>query len=376
MPMRPIALVTILIALTLAGCGKEPEVAAPSSRPVKVFTVESPRDQAIRNFPGNVQASQRADLSFRVPGVLNEMLVKEGDTVESGQLLARLDPTDYKITLEDRQATFDNAQRNFERGKELVKDGNISKLDFDRMEANFRTAQAALSQAQQDLEYTELRAPFAGTIGRRLVENFEEVAAKQTIFNFVDLKQLDIYINLPESLVRRFRTQPEELETGTADKGARDKVISMAAFEGRPDIEFPLSIKEIATRADPQTQTFRVTLTMPQPDAFSVLPGMTANVRVDFSKIIAANSAKWVPISAVQADAGLQARVWTIDPETMTVNSQPVEIGRMSGDRIEITDGLFGGEEIVSVGAAYLSEGMRVTRMRQTEQAVPREDDA
>ena len=115
---------------------------------------------------------------------------------------------------------------------------------------------------------------------------------------------------------------------------------------------------------------------MPQPEEFLVLPGMTANVEVDFSRIMAADYSKWVPITAVQANGELDAVVWKIDPDTMTVNSHPVKIGRMSGRRIEVTDGLDGGEEIVTVGAPYLSEGMRVTRMAKREQAVPREDEA
>ncbi len=370
-------LATVLGSLLLSACAEQTEPPPPASRPVKVFTVEGPGDQAIRNFPAAVQASQRADVSFRVAGVLQEILVREGENVERGQPLARLDPTDYKIILEDRQATFDNAERNFERAKELIVDGNISKLDYDRMEANFRTAQAALSQARQDLEYTELHAPFDGSIGRREVENFEEVLAKQTIFRFQNLQQLDLIIDLPESLIRSLRAREDDFEPGTSqgDNG-NEEVTATASFEGRTNSSFQLAIREVATKADPETQTFRVTLTMPQPSEFRVLPGMTANVAVDFSRLITLEAAKWVPISAVQADSGLDARVWLIDQDTMTVNSHPVKIGRMSGGRIEVTDGLNGGEEIVSVGAAYLSEGMRVTRMRKSEQAVPREDEA
>ena len=237
------------------------------------------------------------------------------------------------------------------------------------MEALFRSARAALTQAMQDLEYTELRAPFAGTIGRREVENFEDVQAKQTIFRFQNVDNVDILIDLPESLVR-------SLAPATADQASESRPVpSTVSFEGRPGLSYPLNIKEIATKADPQTQTFQVTFTMPQPEEFRVLPGMTANVLVDFSRIMEADSAKWLPISAVQADSGLDARVWKIDSETMTVKSHPVKIGRMSDGRIEVTDGLYGGEEIVSVGAPYLSEGMRVTRMEQWEQAVPREDE-
>ncbi len=370
-----IILAASLGSLLLSGCGRQAEVPPPQSRPVKVFTVEGPGSEAIRNFPGSVRASERADLSFRVGGVLQEMLVREGEDVEQGQILARLDPTDFKITLEDRQASFDNAERNYIRAQELIKDGNISKFDFDRMEAEFRSTRAALTQARQDLEYTELRAPFTGTLGRREVDNFEEVVPMQTIFRFQNVANVDLLIDLPESLVRSLAPSQRNRETLPGSE-IEQRVPSYATFEGRPNFRFDLMLKEVATKADAQTQTFRVTLTMPQPEEFQVLPGMTANVEVDFSRIMAADYSKWVPITAVQANGELDAVVWKIDPDTMTVNSHPVKIGRMSGRRIEVTDGLDGGEEIVTVGAPYLSEGMRVTRMAKREQAVPREDEA
>ena len=362
-----------IFGLLLSSCGEVQEDAPPASRPVKIFTVTGPGDEALRQFPGSVRASQRADLAFRVAGVLQEMLVREGEDVSKDQLLAKLDPTDFKITLEDRQASFDNAERNFTRAKELIVPGNISKLDYDRMEANFKTTRAALSQARQDLEYTELKAPFDGSIGRREVENFEEVMAKQTIFRFQNTRQLDIMINLPESLVRSFtREDPTSILGSEVDRA----IVSNVRFEGRTGESFPLELKEIATKADAQTQTFQVTLTMDQPTEFRVLPGMTATVAVDFSRVMSADRAKWVPVTAVQADSGLDARVWLLDPDSMTVSSQPVEIGRLSDRRIEVVSGLRGGEEIVSVGAPYLAEGMRVTRMKKTEQAEPRADEA
>jgi len=326
----------------------------------------------IRRFPGSVKASERAELSFRVPGQLQEILVREGDTVKKGDLLARLDPTDYQIAVDDREAIFDNAKRNFNRAKALIEDGNISKLDYDRMEAEFRTTRAALKQAKQDLDYTFLRAPFDGSIGRREVENFEDVAAKQTIFSFQNTDLLDVQIDLPEALVRSL--VPAGAESGP-EEGERRHVPAKVSFEGREQ-SFPLVIKEVATKADPQTQTFRVTLTMNAPEQFTVLPGMTATVEVDFADLVAAADAtKWVPQTAVQADSGLNARVWVLDPDTMTVASRPVTIGRLRGHKIEVTRGLVGGEEIVTVGANYLAEGMHVTRMPLTEQAVPREDD-
>jgi RND family efflux transporter MFP subunit len=372
--LRGVLIGGLLVAGLVACGGTEPTAPAPTSRPVKVFRVEGGAADAVRSFPGRVNASQRAELAFRVSGKLQEVLVKEGDLVEEGQVLARLDPADYELVLEDRQARFDNAKSNFKRARELVKAGNISRLDFDRMEAEYRSATAALSQARKDLEYTILSAPFAGRIAQRGVENFEEVAAKQAVIWLQNINQLDIIIDLPESLVRSIRGG---VSTEGADGAGHTQPSPRATahFEGRDDQIFTLQPKEISTRADPQTQTFRATLTMPAPTAFTVLPGMTATVSLDLSGLLNVDSVKWVPARAVQADAGLEPRVWLLDPVSMTVSPRKVSIGRLSGSMLEITDGLVGGEEIIAVGAPYLAPGMRVTRMAGREQAVPRAGD-
>jgi RND family efflux transporter MFP subunit len=367
-------LVGALCALgILTACGgPEPEPAPPASRPVKIFTVSGIEGSALRRFPGSIDASQRADLAFRVSGQLQELRVREGELVEKGQTLAQLDPTDFKIVVQDRQATYDKDERNFERANELIVDGNISKFDYDRMDAAVKSSRAFLDQAKQELEYTDLRAPFAGRIALRDVENFEDVVAKQRVFRLQNVAMLEVRIDLPESLIRTFRSR------GDSDVNVDDPdsmLTAHAEFEGRAGVSFPLHVKEVATKADSQTQTFRVTFEMPSPEDFTVLPGMTATVSVDFSKLVSQDVVKWVPVTAVQADSSLEPLVWVLDDETMTVSSLPVTIGRMSGNQVEVRSGLTGGEEIVSVGAPYLAEGMKVTRMALSEQAVPRADD-
>lgn len=364
--------------LALAGlfaCGGGEQAAPqPTSRPVKIFVVEGGEVDAVRSFPGRVDASQRAELAFRVSGQLQEVRVKEGDLVEKGQVLARLDPADYQLVLEDRQAKFDNSSSNFKRASELVADGNISRLDFDRMEAEYRSATAALSQAEKDMEYTVLGSPFRGRIAQRAVENFEEVVAKQTVIWLQNIDQLDIAINLPESVVRSVRGSAKRGAIG--GNGHTDPAVrATARFEGRADQVFELTPKEVATKADTQTQTYRATFTMAAPTNFTVLPGMTATVLLDLTELVSVESVRWIPARAVQADSGLSPRVFVLDPVSMTVVSRDVSIGRMSGSMVEILDGLDGGEEIVAVGAPYLAQGMRVTRMIETEQAVPRAGD-
>ena len=87
------------------------------------------------------------------------------------------------------------------------------------------------------------------------------------------------------------------------------------------------------------------------------------------------DESKWVPATAVVSNGELEAQVWVLNSDTLTVHALPVTIGRLSDQHVEVIDGLTGGEEIVSVGTPYLAEGMRVSRMRQTEQAQARADD-
>ena len=373
-----LVIVAAFAALVTTGCGEAPEpVGEPSSRPVKLFTVDDGVGEEVRRFPAAIEASMQAELGFRVAGQLAELPVREGDVVEEGQVIARLDSTDFRIAVEDREAAFENAERNFRRARDLISTGSISQLDYDRMEAEFRSSRAALEQARANLGYATLRAPFRGRIARRYVDNFEEVLGKQRIVYLQDTDMLDVIIAMPESVVRSVTagSDEDELDSPSAEEAAASEIRALASFEEYQNIGFALEIKEIATRADPDTQTFAVTFTMPQPSEFTVLPGMTAQVDVDFTDLIARETATWVPIGAVQADEGLEPRVFVLDPDLMQVRSRPVDVGRVSGAMIEVLSGLRGGEEIVAVGAAYLADGMRVTRMRSEEQALPREGD-
>ncbi|MCL1123775.1 efflux RND transporter periplasmic adaptor subunit [Shewanella surugensis] len=360
-----ISLSLVGVVLCLMGCEKK-ELAPtePIIRPVKIFKVEMSEAGTIRHFPGRVEASQRADLAFRVSGTLNKLWVKEGDLVDKDQLLAELDDTDFKINVQDKQASYDKTKRNFERAKELIVSGYISKMDYDRMESDFKKDTAALANAKQQLAYTQLAAPFAGQVARRFVDNFEEIAAKQDVFALQGVNSLDVVINIPESIVRNLRA--------SAVEERKRNLTVYAEFDGKKEHHFPLQVKEIATKADPDTQTFQVRLTMPSPNVFTVLPGMTVSVVIDFSKFTQAEPVFWIPSSAVVANSVLGSQVWVLDPDTMTVSAKAVKVGRMKRDQIQVTEGLSGNEEIVAVGAAYLAQGMTVSRMPQSEQAIPR----
>ncbi len=360
------------MTLLLAACGGEPEVAEQPDpiRPVKTVLVGEAAAGGVRNFPARIAAAQRADVAFRVPGTVAELSVKQGDRVQQGDIVARLDPTDYQIVVNDRQATLENASNNWERAQQLINQGYISKMDYDRLEAEFKNASLALDTANQDLAYTELQAPFGGIVALRHVEAFEEVQAKEPIYSVEDVGALEVKFDVPESIIRGIRAGDEG-----AGATRRSQVSVVASFDDLPGQEFPLRFKEIATRADAATQTFEATYIMDQITGSTILPGMTANVKMDFSKLIDQGLAYRVPITAVVGDYKLDPQVWTVDEDAMTVSPRTVKVGRLVGTDAEVLEGLEVGERVVTAGTPFLVDGMQVLLMPELEQAQPRLED-
>ncbi len=341
----------------LSACEQPEQSYVASSRPVKTIIVGGVGSGDTRTFPAVVDAIQKADISFRVSGKIQKILVKEGDHVKKGQLLAELDPTDFKIILKDRQASFDTAKANFDRAKALVKKGVISNVEHDEIRAKFFTAKANLDAAKQDLAYTKLKANFDGVIAKRYLEKFEEVVLSRPIFALEDVSALKIIIDVPENLIIAI------------DKSRKGKRNLHAVFDSIPNQTFPLKFVESTVKADPNTRTFKVTLKMETPDNYNVLPGMTATVSAElFANESTSGSSITVPVSAVIANNEKQATVWLVDEKTMTVHAKQVQPGLMIGNSMQVK-GLTPGKRIVIAGASFLREGMKVTLLKTGEQA-------
>ena len=340
----------------LTGCEEPPPTFSAPSRPVKTIVIGDASSGDSRTFPAIVDAIQKADISFRVSGKIQKILVKEGDDVVKDQVLAELDPTDFKIKLKDRHASFDTAKANYDRAKKLVDEGVISKVDHDKIRADFYTAQSGMDEAKQDLLYTKLKANFTGQIAKRHVENFEEVLGSQKIFSLEDVSALKLKIDVPENLMIAV----------DKDRGADRNLY--AKFDNIDDQKFPLKFSEATTKADPSTKTFKITLKMDASKDYNILPGMTATVVAElFPTETSSTTAIPVPVSAVIANSEKQATVWVVDEKTMTANPKSVTPGLMVGDFMQV-EGLTTGDRIVIAGAAFLRKDMKVTLLKTGEQ--------
>lgn len=354
--------------LVLTACGQEQETSAPPIvRPVKTMLIPSFETSGIRSFPARIESTRRAEVSFRVPGTVNELPVKEGERVEKGQVIAKLDATDYKLAVDDRQAEFSRAERDFERAKPLAEKGFVTLRERDRREAEMKSARAALTKAQKDLDYTTLKAPFSGEISNRLVQNFEEVQAKQPIVELRDISALEVKLDVPEQIVLR-----------VVDKAEREQAEPdvWAHFDAAPEKKYKLTFREFSTKADPATRTFEATYSLEAPSDITILPGMTANVTVDVSQLFDSKPVIYIPVEAIVSSNELSPRAWVVDETNMTVVPKDVKVGSLRGNSITVTEGLKPGDRVVVAGVPFLYEGMKVTVMPTQEQAEEREEDA
>ncbi|MCV6590130.1 MAG: efflux RND transporter periplasmic adaptor subunit [Marinobacterium sp.] len=323
-------------------------------RPARILIVEDPQSTFLRNFPAEVTATIRTELAFRVPGLLVELPVREGEAVTEGQLLARLDPTDYEVTLQQREAEYALASQQYQRFRSMISRQLISQAQYDEKKAQLAVASAALSRAKLDLQYTRLAAPYSGTVSRRLLENHQNIQAKEPVLILQSDDQLDVDFQLPENI---FAMKPR---SGARSAGAQ------VYFDALPGQVFKAVYRERSAEADPATGTYTVTLTLPQPENLELYPGMTARVEFDLNEIFEMEQAQiFIPVEAVYAAEdtpkdSLHRHIWKVNPQTMTVYRAEVTVGRLSTDGLEILSGLQAGEQVVTAGVHYLQEGMKV----------------
>ncbi len=351
----------VVVATAVAGCGNTDDSLPKEDglRPAKIFDVGQNRQSDMRNFPAEVEANADSKLAFRVSGQIIALTVKAGENVKAGQLLAKLDPKDFKLRLDDRQARFDLAKSQFERAKSMLDKNLIAQSQYDEAQANLRISQSSLNTAQVDLDYTYLRAPFSGSVAQRLAENHENIQAKQTIFTLQTNDRIDISIQLPENLFAHIKKNSQYQPT-----------ISFASY---PERKFLAQIKEWDTVADPGTLTYKVVFSMEAPKEINILPGMTANLSADMFQVTDYQQGSFqLPIesvfSAPDSNSSDKGRyIWTLDPGTMMVSRTQVTVGDIKNGTIEVLSGVSEGDKVVAAGVHFLTEGMKVRAWNREE---------
>ena len=340
----PSICIAAVVILPLVGCSKEEEVIKKEMiRPAKIMTIAQASTTQTFKYPGKVQALDRVEVSFEVSGKLVALVVKEGQEVNNGDVIARIDASDYQSRLDAALAKVNHAKTEVDRYANLLKEKVVAKATYDVKKKTYDVAVSDMKIAKKAVDDTTLRAPFSGMIGKKFVENYQVVQAKQPIVSLHKISGLEIIVNAPENVIGR-RTDTDRAEL-------------TAEFANYPGERFPVTVKEFATEADPQTQTYRVVLSMMNPKDKKILSGMTATVFM----VLYESSGKTVeiPVQSVFYDEKGQAYIWKVGDDSRVKRHQ-VTAGMLKQDSVEILSGLASGDKIITAGVQNLTEGQKV----------------
>jgi len=363
MDMQPVGWARLIAAFAIAAlmttaCSRTPAPEKEAVRPVRAMRVADYEGLSERSFPGRAAATQELDLAFRVSGPLIARPVRVGDDVNAGDLMARIDPRDFEVTLRNVQAQHQEAQaalalaeEQHARGQVAFERNAATAIEVTRMreaENSARASVAALAAsveaAQDALGDTHLRAPFDGIIVTTYVEYFQNVRSDQMIVRLLDKTRIEFEISIPETLI-------------SLAPHVRDLRVRFDAF---PDVELAAEISEIGHEASATTRTFPVTLIMDQPEGVMILPGMAGRAHGTArppSDPAQANIV--IPVTAVFSPSEGSSYVWIIDASNAVVR-RDVELGQLTSGGYVVQGGLEPGELIATAGVHFLVEGREV----------------
>ena len=336
---------TIIALLLLAGLASSVS-AQQEPRLAKLIPVTFEEAVAARHFFGQVVAKETVDLAFQVGGQLVELPVIEGETLEAGAVVARLDLEPFQLALDQALAQQAQADRTLARLEQL-QGSAVSQVTVDDAQTTAELAAIAARTAERNLEQASLHAPFDALVAARDIANFSTISAGTPIVRLHDMSELRVEIDVPELLFQRAGRTPD---------------IDIWAEFPDDDTRFPLEIREFNAEAASIGQTFRLTLAMEPPEDLVVLPGSSVTV---VARSRAAATRPIIPASAIVTANDGSKSVLVFRPQGAaegTVHAVPIEITPTASGQIEVVSGLESGQEIVASGAALLADGEQVRR--------------
>jgi multidrug efflux system membrane fusion protein len=344
--------------LPLAGCGKKVEKAAPVIRPVRYQEVIATGGRRDRKFSGTAKAGQESDLSFRVGGSVSSVAVTVGRNVRQGDLIARLDPTDFQLQLQQSEASLAQAKAagrkaaaDYERVRGLYENQNAAKSDLDAARAQSESTEAqalaatqGVARARRQLSYTRLTAPVDGAIAAVRVEENENVQPGQPVALLTSGSRPEVQVSMPGVLISQ------------VVPGSKVDV----AFESLPGDILLGVVTEVGVAATGASSTYPVTVRLDKSDD-AIRSGMAATVTFRFEPE-GDTDRIFVPSVAVGEDR--QGRfVYLLEKgqgELATTRRHPVEIGDLTPEGLEVTSGLNDGQLIATAGVRRIQDGQSV----------------
>jgi len=317
--------------------GEDEDVNKEEAVPVEVSELAQGSIESILAFSANLEAERQVTVVAQAMRQVTKLLVEEGDVVQRGQILLRLQDDEQRSALSKVESQVDKANREFARQERLYTQELISEETYNNAAYELEQLKIAQADAERELGYTEVRAPISGTVTARMVNIGDQVQISQELFELIDFESIVARVYVPEKHLSQLRN------------GLPASVSPQAASGS----EFACTVKRIAPIVDPKSGTVKVTV------GVGAKPGLRPGMYVDVALVTATHDeAILVPKRAVVYDDD-QAYVYRMKGADR-VERVFIEAQLTDKYNIEPVSGLAPGDRVVVAGQAGLKEGALV----------------
>lgn len=355
--------ILFFIILILSSCGKvEKEVKNP--RGVVYQIIKSEKNSIVRDYSGVITSEAISNLSFRVSGTINNRVARLGDTVKKGDILATLDPAEYKVKygqaladLNKSRALLVESKGNYKRAQALYLENSISKASYDQAIANFKSSESSvnalmesLKLAKLQLNYTILKAPSDGTIGAVKSEINESVTPSSTVFILNSLGQKYIEFNVSQSVIGDLKINQ----------------LVKITINSLNNLKLTGGVSNIGTLSTGFGNTYPVKVKLNNSESNLIKIGMIGNVSLNIKE--SKKSIIQVPVNCILTDSENNKFVYCVKDiknKVGVAEKTVIKLGDVTSENVIVKKGLTLGEYIITKGGNHIFQGERVFLLAQ-----------
>lgn len=336
----------LLLLLIISSCGNNDEKEEVVVN-VKTDTVKVCESGESAVFPGRIKAGADINLSFRIAGPIASINVSPGNYVRKGDVLAQIDPRDYKTQLAATEAEYNQVKNEADRVIALYKKEVVTESNYYKAVHGLEQITAKYEAHKNALADTKLLAPYDGYVQKTYYSAQETVGAGMSVVSMINTSSMEVEINIP-----------------SADYAKRDEIESFVCVSDLyPDKKYPMSLAGVNRKAN-LNELYTVYLNLKTPKGYPPLtPGMTVTVYVEYKR--AKEASYIVPINAlISAKTG--DAVWVYNENNNTISKREITTKGIDnkGNAI-VVEGVEAGDIVVSAGASSLKEGQKVNPVKR-----------
>jgi len=334
----------LIISSFLISCGEEsqskdnPKTDSLVTIPIEAATAKIGNVSAYYSSTAKLEAENEAIVVANLSGMIEQVLVEEGDKVIEGQVLALLDNRQYKFEVQRAEASLKKLENDYKRSKDLFKKGLISSESFDDKSFQYEQQKASLELAKLNLNFTEIKASISGVVSQRMIKQGNMIATTASMFTITDFDPLLAVLYVPEHEMGKIK--PNQKTNFKVD-----------AFN---DEIFTGTVLRVSPIVDPQTGTFKVTIAVSD-KSDRLRPGMFARIQIEYDRH---ENTLLVHKQAVNLEDGIETVFVIRNGLSMKM---PVKTGFANGLSIELfTEHIAAGDTLVTVGQNSLKDSAKV----------------